>query len=73
LRELAARVRDGERDFAAFESSAVADLAAHGWKPDYVAIRRRQDLLPPQRSDDSLVILGAATLGRTRLIDNFEA
>jgi pantoate--beta-alanine ligase len=73
LREIAARVRDGERDFAALESSAVADLAAHGWKPDYVAIRRRQDLLPPQRSDDSLVILGAATLGRTRLIDNFEA
>jgi len=50
----------------------MADLAAHGWKTDYVAVRRRSDLLPPQSPQDSLVVLGAAALGRTRLIDNVE-
>ena len=72
LREVAARVRDGEGDLEKLEQAAVSDLAAHGWKPDYVAVRRRSDLLPPQDSKDPLVVLGAATLGRTRLIDNLE-
>jgi len=72
LREIVARVRGGERDLARLEQAAMADLAAHGWKTDYVAVRRRSDLLPPQGPQDSLVVLGAATLGRTRLIDNVE-
>ena len=71
LRELSERVRAGERDFARLEKQAVEDLAAHGWKPDYVAVRNRSDLLPP-KANDPLVVLGAAYLGRTRLIDNLE-
>ncbi|NUN62235.1 MAG: pantoate--beta-alanine ligase, partial [Burkholderiaceae bacterium] len=46
-------------------------LAARGWQPDYLTVRRRNDLQPPQ-AGDALVVLGAARLGTTRLIDNFE-
>jgi pantoate--beta-alanine ligase len=51
---------------------AVAALAAAGWKPDYVEIRRRQDLAAPDRTERELVVLGAARLGTTRLIDSVE-
>jgi len=56
------------------EQRAVAALAARGWQVDYLTVRRRADLQPPQPGDASgaLVVLGAARLGRTRLIDNFE-
>ena len=52
--------------------SAMAELAKHGWKPDYVAVRRRADLQPPSNGERDLVILAAARLGKTRLIDNVE-
>jgi pantoate--beta-alanine ligase len=52
--------------------NAVAALAAAGWKPDYIEIRRRQDLAPPDGTERELVVLGAARLGTTRLIDNVE-
>ena len=51
---------------------AVRQLAAAGWRPDYVEVRRRSDLAPPQGGDRELVVLAAAHLGRTRLIDNLE-
>ena len=51
--------------------AAMADLAAHGWKPDYVEIRRRSDLAPAGGSGER-VVLGAARLGATRLIDSLE-
>jgi pantoate--beta-alanine ligase len=72
------RVRDavlaGERDFAKVEQAAMAALAARGWQPDYVAVRKRSDLLPPgaQDANAQLVVLAAAKLGATRLIDNLE-
>lgn len=47
-------------------------LQAAGWKPDYVEIRRARDLALPARGDRELVVLGAARLGSTRLIDNLE-
>ena len=56
----------------AAEDSAMAELKAHGFKPDYVAIRRQQDLAKPSAEDRRLVALAAAWLGRTRLIDNLE-
>ena len=65
-------VRNGDHDFLKLETEAVADLAAHGWHPDYVAVRRRADLQPPVHANDPLVVLAAAKLGRTRLIDNLE-
>ncbi|MBY0453372.1 MAG: pantoate--beta-alanine ligase [Burkholderiaceae bacterium] len=53
------------------EAHAMAGLTARGWQPDYLTVRRRSDLQPPQ-AGDALVVLGAARLGHTRLIDNFE-
>ena len=52
----------------------MASLTARGWQPDYLTVRRRSDLQPPQAGDGagSLVVLGAARLGSTRLIDSFE-
>ena len=58
------------------EREAAAALQARGWKPDYLAVRRRADLAPVQAVDlatpGTLVALGAARLGTTRLIDNLE-
>lgn len=51
---------------------AVEELAAAGWQPDYVEVRRRWDLAPPEAGDRELVVLAAARLGGTRLIDNLE-
>ncbi len=56
------------------EEQAMVALAARGWTPDYLSVRRRSDLLPPDSADAGtpLVVLGAARLGTTRLIDNLE-
>jgi pantoate--beta-alanine ligase len=57
------------------EAAAMQTLARRGWKPDYLSVRRRSDLLLPQTealASDPLVVLGAAKLGMTRLIDNIE-
>lgn len=65
-------VLDGARNFAELEAQAEAALAGHGWQVDYVAIRSQARLLPPQPDEHALVVLGAARLGQTRLIDNLE-
>jgi pantoate--beta-alanine ligase len=62
----------GRRDFSAMEIAAMAALTARGWQPDYITVRRRDDLLEPATNDRGLVILAAARLGKTRLIDNVE-
>ncbi|MBI3376765.1 MAG: pantoate--beta-alanine ligase [Betaproteobacteria bacterium] len=53
-------------------SNAFDQIAAAGWKPDYFEIRRRRDLAPPQTEDRERVVLAAARLGATRLIDSLE-
>ena len=70
----AARAAPGMPDLAALEAQALQALARRGWKPDYLTVRRRADLmLPPGAlADVPLVVLGAAKLGNTRLIDNLE-
>jgi len=72
LHSIREAVERGRRDFAELEKAAKDELAAHGWRPDYIAVRRRADLAPPGADDRELVTLGAAWLGRTRLIDNLE-
>jgi len=72
LRGVQDAIGAGRRDFAEMEKAAKAELAARGWRPDYIAVRRRADLGTPGADDRELVALGAAWLGRTRLIDNLE-
>jgi len=58
------------------EAEALDALRARGWAPDYLVVRRREDLGLPGVADllrtEALVALGAARLGATRLIDNVE-
>jgi len=72
LRAAREEVASGKRDFRRIELQAMATLANKGWRPDYVSVRRQSDLQPPKDGDRELVVLGAAFLGRTRLIDNVE-
>jgi pantoate--beta-alanine ligase len=73
LTGIAQAIRGGNRDFARLEVAAVAELSRHGWAPDYIAVRKRIDLQsPPTDPATPLVVLAAARLGNTRLIDNLE-
>lgn len=65
-------IRAGNPDFIGLERQAMAELAAAGWFPDYVAIRKKLDLQLPPAHESGLVVLAAARLGGTRLIDNLE-
>ncbi|MCC7226455.1 MAG: pantoate--beta-alanine ligase [Burkholderiaceae bacterium] len=76
LRELQARLHGGQRDTAKLEADAIARLAARGWSVDYIAVRRQRDLHKAAADEvaagEPLVVLAAARLGATRLIDNLE-
>jgi pantoate--beta-alanine ligase len=75
LQALAASARTAQaQDLPALESKALHALRSRGWQADYLTVRQRDDLLPPQGilSGQALVALGAARIGRTRLIDNLE-
>ena len=72
LRDAGDEIKAGARDYQPIELDVMAALAHHGWKPDYIAVRRQSDLQVPQADDRGLVVLAAARLGRTRLIDNVE-
>lgn len=70
LTSLAGRLRDGSFDYPALEQAGRELLQQGGLQPDYLAIRRSEDLQPPRRGERNLVLLAAAHLGRARLIDN---
>ena len=76
LQQLAQAARQGRTPLAELEAWAMQSLAAQGWEPDYLTVRLRRDLQPPaegaQLAGAPLVALGAARLGKTRLIDNLE-
>ena len=65
-------IMDGATDFLKLERQAIEVLAARGWQVDYVTIRAQSNLAEPTASERNLVILAAARLGQTRLIDNLE-
>jgi len=71
LQEVRGALLAGRRDYAKLEAEALAKFNEK-WAADYVAIRRQSDLQPPSPADRDLVVLGAAKLGRPRLIDNVE-
>jgi pantoate--beta-alanine ligase len=72
LSQIKKEIVAGSRDFSVMETDAIAALTARGWQPDYITVRRSEDLLEPAPNDRALVILAAARLGKTRLIDNLE-
>ena len=76
LQAVAQAVRDGNLAVSMLEKKSMQRLASRGWNPDYVSIRKRSNLQPPTADDlaqnEPLIVLTAAKLGATRLIDNLE-
>ena len=70
LLEVKTVVEAGEGDFQGIERAAIQQLAEAGLAADYVSIRRQSDLALPAAGDRQLVVLAAARIGATRLIDN---
>ena len=71
LQNIGKLVRAGRSDWPRLEAQAIESLSARGWRPEYVSVRRQKDLSAPT-PDSALVVLAAARLGGTRLIDNLE-
>lgn len=61
-----------QKEWVVLQSEASARLAARGWQVEYISLRRQQDLKVADVAEDSQVILAAAKLGTTRLLDNIE-
>jgi pantoate--beta-alanine ligase len=76
LQSVQLAIQSGQNDLDAIERDAMRQLAKRGWKPDYIAIRKRSNLQAPRadehRAGEKLIVLAAAKLGDTRLIDNLE-
>ena len=72
ITEIAAAVRGGAKNYPDLEAKAMNTLRVNGWMPDYIALRKKLDLQSPSAGDSGLVVLAAARLGSTRLIDNLE-
>jgi len=72
LAAIVAAVHAGERDFQALAANAARRLKMAGWRVDYVELRDATTLQPPTPDSTRLVVLGAAWLGNTRLIDNLD-
>lgn len=62
----------GARDYALVAEQGMQALRDGGFSPDYFTVRRKDDLMPPEPGDSELVILAAAWLDKTRLIDNIK-
>ena len=72
LQSIARAVENGNRDYAALEQQAAENLKQAGWQVDYVELRHAGNLQVAHVGDSELVVLAAARLGSTRLIDNIE-
>ncbi|MDD1012549.1 pantoate--beta-alanine ligase [Pseudomonas rubra] len=70
LSQMAAAIEQGERDYPALIANGQQQLTAAGFRPDYLEVRQALSLRPATAEDRDLVILVAAVLGATRLIDN---
>lgn len=72
LAAIVAAIDAGERDFYSLAAAARHTLEAADWRVDYIEVRDAATLQPPTGSSSRMVVLGAAWLGQTRLIDNLE-
>lgn len=76
LQNIADKMNSGYLDIYKLEQHAMEELRQRGWVPDYISIRKQSNLQPPTAGElaekEPLVVLAAAKLGDTRLIDNLE-
>lgn len=72
LRQMHDALAAGSNQYADLEAAARADLEAHGWQVDYIEVRAARTLDIAHAGEHQLVVLAAARLGKTRLIDNIE-
>ena len=72
LQRVAAELKNGNLDYVGLETETVRRLTEAGWVVDYVEIRHAESLAVARTGDKALVVLAAARLGTTRLIDNLE-
>ncbi len=72
LNAIKLQIQHGSTDFNALILAATERLQASGWLVDYISVRSALSLAPATTQDQSLVILAAAKLGNTRLIDNVD-
>mgnify|MGYP001064741076 CR=1 FL=1 len=72
MQQLASEIQLGRRDFSKITQEYKLQLAELGFNPDYLEIRNVENLLQPGHEDQHLVLLAAAFLGKTRLIDNLQ-
>lgn len=70
LNTIADELKEDRSDYFELEKMANATLKTTGFEPEYFAIRRQDNLRAPEPNEEKLVILVAARLGSTRLIDN---
>lgn len=72
LRQMHDALAAGSNQYADLEAAARADLETHGWQVDYIEVRAARTLDIAHAGEHQLVVLAAARLGKTRLIDNIE-
>ena len=72
LSKIKQEIESGNRNFHELQANARETLVNYGWKVDYIVLCQRDTLVPVQSDDLNLIVLGAAQLGTTRLIDNLE-
>lgn len=72
LKQIVDSIYQGNTDFIGLEQAAAQNLNSNGWLTDYISIRSARTLLPVSKEDTALVVLAAAKIGNTRLIDNIE-
>jgi pantoate--beta-alanine ligase len=70
LQWLREQVQNGAVNYPELEQQVKEKLNEEGFQPDYISVRRQIDLALPSSEDRDLIALGAAMLGKTRLIDN---
>ena len=70
LKGIVQSVKSGDKDYSQLEQNAKSILNSQSWLADYISIRSSLTLQPASSKDTDLIVLGAAKLGNTRLIDN---
>lgn len=72
LHKITKNIQAGNLDFIGLQADAEKTLKQQGWHVDYISVRSSSTLSSASRADQNLVVLGAAKIGNTRLIDNIE-